>query len=281
MIFDDTSFAPNEYNPPIYHSLLPPATSSLLFFASAQRMVLRMGPPDRGDECGMVSLFEESHSSSGKPPFPLLHSLRVVWCKYAEGLSLPGSVRATFIHPLLSLPSLHTLILSTQPSASLDWTAFRLLLSLPVTHLNLSASDVTVPVSIDEFIAGGIATNLPISSTWSVLQLPYIHDGVLGQAEVMEAMLQNYVSGESGVRTGKLRYLEVPRADSDEAMACFSKLCTLLSLDMSFEEQSVHLEPLYTTPLQRPPHPRCIASRSPRLTPLHLHYRCRCFATLM
>ena len=75
-----------------------------------------------------------------------LHSLRIAieFMDVQRGFQSP--LQTIAITPLLSLPSLHTLTLTSNPRQGFHWTAFRFLLSLSLTHIDLHSLWVDLPV---------------------------------------------------------------------------------------------------------------------------------------
>ena len=246
-------------------------------FTLAQQLSLRV-LASRSDrlEIIMAALFDVSKG------YAHLHSLHVeVECSNYE--QVKPLLQAPSITPLLSLSSLHTLKI-TDPTTSEDacathWTAFRHLLSLPITHLDLSRMGVDIPVSAAEFAEGvgdgssytGIRR--PITSTWKVLKLPQICATVPSRAEVMDVIMRHYAETEiGGTGAGALERLAVQAVKTHDELACVSRLSTLRSLELYAEQPSINLKSLYTTSAAQPSlsslHSPSISSSSLKHSPL-------------
>ena len=119
-------------------------------------------------------------------------------------------MRAPFITPLLSLPSLHTLKLTdVTGDCYIHWTAFRLLLSLPLTHLilnndhdTIAGCTVDIPVTAQQFLEGDCSevSRRPITKTLQVLKLPRMRTSVASGAEMLTVILEQYVADTSGTK---------------------------------------------------------------------------------
>ena len=200
----------------------------------------------------MAALFaprDELTVTSTTASYPLLHSLHVEVDKGSQQAKL--MLDAAFIRPLLSLPSLHTLQLSNFHGFDVDWTAFRLLFTLPLAHLNLSGLTLNIPVTAQRFLAGADNSDdarRPIAVTWQVLKLPDIRTPVASRAEIMDALLQHYVDdGVGDTRRGELSHIGVRNVVTRDEVAILARLSTLRALELRPAQPTIDLEPLYTT----------------------------------
>ena len=243
-----------------------PLTPSPHSFPLAQQMALLVAAAHK--ERVMRALFDVAGTTS----LTRLHSLQVaVDFDTDDGDVLP--VQRAFVEPLLSLPSLHTLRLSGYGSAVIDWTAFRLLLSLPLTSLDLSSWHVHVPGGAVQHSDGGAGDDILVTDTWRILKLPIFRATRLTRVALMNVMLHNYMGGEmDSTRRGALDRLVAPGAKTRDELVSLARLSTLQSLAVWPQQPVINLEPLYSTSLTHPttvsPHSSSAASSS-SISPSH------------
>ena len=233
-------------------SLLPPAAPSLHSFPLIRQAVLRLPGADvQQTQDVMRTLFESDDvvdaAATPRTPYALLHSLRLAVnciCSRDVPLQLP------FVRPLLSLPSLHTLALSKcaaddSPPAILDWPAFRQLLTLPLTHLDLSGAWVSVPsawdVEAEEAALVDRGTG-QISSTWKALMWPRIRPESQ-RVPVMDWVLGKCCGADGVDGQGALSYMRVSVCAQAE-LACLTRVSTLTSLVIAAEKPFIDVSPL-------------------------------------
>ena len=204
-------------------------TPSPRAFCFVEQMALKVAAVDRERRQGavMAALFRAPEVC-----YAHLHSLHV-HIDVDDGedrVHLP--VESSFFEPLLSLPSLHTLNLSAD--FSMDWSAFRLLLTLPLTHCDLSWVDVTIPVTAQQFSDGdgsSDATRRPSAATHKVLKLPYIYTSSSNRAEIMDVILQ-YAEEQHGTRRDALEHISVRTLNTQHEIACLVRLSHLRALEV-------------------------------------------------
>ena len=213
--------------------LTTPLSPSPSTFTAVQQLIVQVLPAT--GECPKGVMGPLFAAPAGA--YAHLHSLYIEALHHRE-LMLP--LQAAFVRPLLSLPCLRTLQLEADPRNPLHWTAFRLLLSLPLVHLDLTQMEVDIPVTARQFLDGSEVASLPITDTWQVLMLPDIGKEGDSRNELLGGLLQQYMDGKGALmriwRHGQTR----------DGTTCLARLRTLQSLEMSSRERVVNLQPLYT-----------------------------------
>ena len=214
----------------------------------ALRMYTRLG--DLGEDT-LAAVFAVPQAS-----YPDLRNLHLD-LRLSDDYNTPELqlLRAPVFTPLLSLPTLHTLRLTEfhrmRRADILHWTAFRFLLTLPLTHLDLSNLTVDISVTAQRFLTGeesGDAASRPFTSTLKVLKLPTIVTAESSRAKVLAVLLQQHSERGSGTREGALEHVRVQTVSTQEEVACLARLSTVQSLELACSQQWIDLEPLYTTP---------------------------------
>ena len=236
---------------PAYPLVWPAASAQLSpsprSFALVQTMALTMRLPV--DDDSAVNRMSRALFHAGEACYPQLHTLHLELFQGREAQN--AVVKRAFLDPLLHLPSLHTLRLNTSHDV-LDWSAFRLLLSLPLTHLDCSGSWLVGDFKAEwsQVDTEGSGASQPITHTWKVLKLPLIETEA-GQAALLDVLLQQYMVGEQSSRRGELQHIEASEVDTRDEIATLSQLSTLRSLEIktSLRFDPCDLQPLCTTPL--------------------------------
>ena len=230
---------------------LTPAPSS---FALAQQMVLRVRPYEDDPAEGLLcKLFGATTSG-----YDNLHSLhaQVVGIDEVEDEDKPWSwLESAFVSPLQSLPSLRTLQISGDPCGTMHWAAFRLLLSLPLVHLDRADLHVDLrdmDITAWQFIAGFTGSekpSLPMAGTWRVLKLPGLVCNEDSRGELLCGILQQCMDGK-----GELQRISL-EGHTRDAVACSARLSKLQSLELYSSEQFIDVEPLLSATPRTPSSP--------------------------
>ena len=137
----------------------------------------------------------------------------------------------------------------------ITWAAFRLLLSRPLTHLDMSGLEVAIPdEEKDSVVRGGSWNN--ITTAWKVLLLPRIITGSGAITDrVMNKLLGPYVDGGAHKSKTELEYIPIQpqclgnirdglKDKYEDDAACLGGLRSLRSIEIRANINSLDLSPL-------------------------------------
>ena len=234
-------------------------------FPRAQQMSFCVEPPDavssnvNGLESVLPALWNARQTGSAAlAHYAHLHSLHIAEAN-CRGEWWQWHIEKPFLAPLRSLPNLRTLRLTIEPNefnhlGFIDSAALRLLVSLPLTHLDLSAYTLHV---VDD---GGVDEAelahawVDVTSTWKVLRLPAIRFQQEMRAAMLDSLLTHYMikdeaaANNSTSRRGELEYIQLNYVESADELECLSRLSTLKSIQINTDQPFVDLSPLFETP---------------------------------
>ena len=269
--------------PSVSYTSAATSAPSLFSFPLVQQMALCVQQSGH-----FMSALFDARGTAGTAPsaahYARLHTLRLVEgnCRIGPfGQKWHWRLQQPFFTPLRALPNLRTLNLAVEPDGLdsygyIEWAAFRLLVSLPLTHLDLSTNEIEIPADVD-VLADGV---LDVTSTWKMLRLPRFCAAIASRAAVLHRLLQHYTEREADSAAGTLEYLRVEQPETAEEQACL-RLSTLRSLEIGSKMRLVDFSPLYRVPptttsfLSSPPNssssPSSSSSASAAVCPLLRH----------
>ena len=247
-----------QQSPPPSSSASASATARLPSFPLAQQMVLCIESPSPTHPDNVISALFDAEQGSTAASYSRLHSLHLFWLPSDQW---PSLLRRPFFAPLLALPSLRVLKLCHTTDEDmygdhfLDWAAFRFLIGLPLTHLDLFGITLLhIPDVVD-------VRAEEVTSTWKVLRLPRFYEKGAQCAEVLKRLLAHYTNDGGGGREGAwgskdestdergmLAYIALHDPTATDELLSVSRLSTLRSLEIRTKQALIDLSPLLLTP---------------------------------
>lgn len=220
----------------MYENSMPLTPSPRSFPAVQQMQLCVESPSDSRPQGVMAAPFDVTGME-----YAHLRSLHVELHRDdRENGRLP--LQAAFVRPLLSLPSLRTLQLSSEKPATFDWASFRLLLSLPLTHLDLSSMRVNIICNMETFAQGTVGFSLPlqpITAMWQVLNFPQMRTIDESQrVDIVSTVLRDYMEDRGGTGEGALEQIAVEDVCTEEEISCLSRLSTLRSIELTLHKDA-------------------------------------------
>ena len=193
----------------------------VISFPLVQQMALCIEQPTVDVPEGVMSaLFDAQSGTSTAAPahYTRLHSLHIVGINYETGEAgdEPRLLLPPFFAPLRSLPSLRTLHLSIQPygdecGGCISWDAFCLLVSLPLTCLDLSFNHVYIPADMRATVEVLADWAVDVTSTGRVLRLPRFELKAATRAAMLKRLLCQYTHHGGDERDAALDCMDEER----------------------------------------------------------------------
>ena len=201
------------------------------WFPRAQRVSMT-GMIERSPFALLHSLLVPQPPSPSALRLPLIHTLRL---SVIEQIGEPMEHTAVSLQPLALVPQLRTLVID-ELEGGMDYSAFRFICSLPLSHLDLHGVHVTPTTVISTGVVregeAEVTEGLPVTDTWCVLRLPTFDPAVWLTDAMLDTLLQPYLGRENAAG---LRYISLETPQPGPVFSRLAAVRTLQSLDVRMQ----------------------------------------------